>query len=185
MVAISLNVTRELTDLQPGLGMQVLAVPAPLLRSQAEGPRFDDIRVLAVPFAGQDVSLTGASTPQSPETAYGQRALQHYAYPPGIDQKHAVMTSTVKGLLRVLWSIVVSRALQVGFPMTEAKVCVVHDPEDERDWAVLRVFASVNVVQALAFWDSLEPDLQEWLGGLTEHERTTFLSRMSMRIHWR
>src|SRR3990172_6823883 len=90
-----------------------------------------------------------------------------------------VLTSSVRGLLGALWAIVVSRALQGGFPLQKTTVSVFEDPTEQERKAVLRLACSVNAAQALAFWDSLEPDLQSWLDTLRENDRTTFHTKIA------
>lgn len=95
------------------------------------------------------------------------------------------LTSAVRRLLTPLWAIVVSRALQVGFPVHKTVVSIFEDPTEQERKAVLRLASSASVSQALAFWDSLEPDLQNWLATLSENDRTTFITKLGLRIHWR
>jgi hypothetical protein len=96
-----------------------------------------------------------------------------------------VLTTAVRSLFRALWAIIVSRALQVGFPLHRAIISVLEDPTEQERKAVLHLTCTANVVQALAFWDSLEPDLQSWLETLRENDRITFITRMGLRVHWR
>lgn len=94
------------------------------------------------------------------------------------------LTSSVGHLLRVLWAIVASRAIQVGFPLRRTVVSVFADPTEGERKVVLRLFCNTNAVQALAFWDSLEADLQGWLATLNEYDRTTFITKVGLRVHW-
>lgn len=96
-----------------------------------------------------------------------------------------ILTDIVRRLLRTLYVIVVSRALQVGFPLRGTIVSVFQDPTEQERKAVLRLACNANVTQALAFWDSLETDLQSWLERLSEYERTTFITKLGLRVHWR
>ena len=111
-----------------------------------------------------------------------EMGIPKLGWPAGQDP---VLTDSVRGLLRVLWAIVVSRALQVGFPLRQAVVSVFEDPTEQERKAILRLACNANVTQALAFWDSLEPDLQSWLETLRENDRITFITRMGLRVHWR
>jgi hypothetical protein len=99
-------------------------------------------------------------------------------------KSHPVLTHQVRALLQTLWAIVVSRALQLRFPICKTIVSVFTDPTEEETRAVLRLTCDANVTQALAFWDSLEPDLQDWLKTLSESERTIFLTRIALRVYW-
>ena len=87
-------------------------------------------------------------------------------------------------MLHKLRAIVVSRAMQTRFPLRRTVVSVFRDPEEERSQALLRLFVDANAAQAIAFWDSLEKDLEDWLEGLDEHLRLRFLRDISLRVHW-
>lgn len=95
------------------------------------------------------------------------------------------LTATVRHLLNDLWAIVVSRALQTGFRLDRTTVSVFEDPTEHEHKAVLRLTCSANASQTLAFWDSLEPDLQNWLQTLAQSDRTTFITKIGLRVHWR
>lgn len=95
-----------------------------------------------------------------------------------------VLTDTVRRLLTTLWAIVVSRALQADFPLGRTTVSVFQDPTEQERKAILRLTCNASAAQALAFWDSLEPDLQSWLETLRENDRTTFISKLGLRVHW-
>lgn len=103
----------------------------------------------------------------------------------GLAAQDPALTDAVRRLLRGLWAIVVSRALQVGFPTQRTIVSVFEDPTEQERKAVLRLACNANAAQALAFWDSLESDLRSWLDTLSANERTTFITRMGLRVHWR
>jgi hypothetical protein len=97
---------------------------------------------------------------------------------------HPILTDRVRELVQTLWAIVVSRSGQLYFPLRETVVSVFSDPVEEKSKAVLRLTCKANISQALAFWDSLEPDLQNWVGKLSEHDQSTFLTKVSMRVYW-
>jgi len=97
---------------------------------------------------------------------------------------HPVLTNQVCSLLQTLWAIVVSRASQLRFPIRKTIVSVFTDPTEGESKAILRLTCDANVTQALAFWDSLEPDLQDWLQTLSESERTIFLTNIALRMYW-
>ena len=102
----------------------------------------------------------------------------------GLDKHDPILTSTVRDMLHKLRAIVVSRAMQTRFPLRRTVVSVFRDPEEERSQALLRLFVDANAPQAIAFWDSLEKDLEDWLEGLDEHLRLRFLRDISLRVHW-
>ncbi|MBI4188842.1 MAG: hypothetical protein HY529_06515 [Chloroflexi bacterium] len=106
---------------------------------------------------------------------------------PGLEwpaKNHPVLTRQVRMLLETLWAIVVSRATQTRFPIRDTVVSIFTDPDEKSSKAVLRITCLTNASQALAFWDSIETDLQEWLEVLPESDRTRFLTKISMRVYW-
>lgn len=94
------------------------------------------------------------------------------------------LTVAIRKLFSTLWTIVISRALQVRFPIKRTVISTFNDEIEQEHKAVLRLFCKANAAQALAFWDSLEPDLQSWLNLLTEKDRRVFITKLSLRIHW-
>lgn len=103
----------------------------------------------------------------------------------GLDIHSPILTSTIRDLLHILWTIVVSKAMQVQFPVYKTTVAVFNDPLEDWHQALLRVFTEANAAQATAFWDSLEGDLRDWVSTLSEHQKFVFLDQVSLRIHWR
>ena len=102
----------------------------------------------------------------------------------GLGIQDPILTDSVRKLLRVLWSIVVSRALQGSFPLHSTAVAIFEDPSEDERKALLRVVCRASAAQAIAFWDSLDLDLQAWLRRLNDRDRTTFLTTISLRVHW-
>jgi hypothetical protein len=133
---------------------------------------------------GQDATLTyGTSFTKLPR----KDGTKPVVIPPleNINLHHPALTSKVRSLLRNFWAIVVSKALQSAFPITRTAIAVFSDPAEDRQQVVLRVFAEANATQAVAFWESLESNIQEWILGLDNSSRLTFLRKISLRIHWR
>jgi len=95
------------------------------------------------------------------------------------------LTNTVRRLLGILWAIVVSRALHTSFPLRRTVVSIFEDPTEPDRKAVLRLSSDASVTQSLAFWNSLEPDLQGWLKTLSKNDRLTFITKLALRVHWR
>jgi len=97
---------------------------------------------------------------------------------------HPVFTDQVQRLLENLWAIVVSRAAQLKFPIRSTIASSFTDPTEDESKAVLALTCQANISQALAFWNSLEPDLQDWLKRLNASDKATFLSKISLRVYW-
>lgn len=117
----------------------------------------------------------------------GERPKASIPIPPlnGLDIHSSILTSTVRDLLHILWTIVVSKAVQVQFPIYKTTVAVFNDPLEYWHQALLRVFTEANAAQVTAFWDSLEGDLRDWVSTLSEYQKFVFLDQVSLRIHWR
>lgn len=96
-----------------------------------------------------------------------------------------ILTNSVRRLLRTLWAIVVSRSLQIRFPLLRTILSVFVDPTEQKRKAVLRLVSDGSAAQTLAFWDSLEPDLEGWVKTLNENDRHIFITKLGLRFHWR
>lgn len=97
---------------------------------------------------------------------------------------YPVFTDQVCRLLDNLWAIVVSRAAQLQFPISKTVVSAFTDPTENESKAILSVTCQANISQALAFWNSLEPDLQNWLKSLSAKDKATFLSKILLSVYW-
>jgi hypothetical protein len=102
----------------------------------------------------------------------------------GANLHHPVLTSKVRHLIRNFWAIVVSKALQASFPIGKTSIAVFNDPAEDRQQVVLQVLTEANASQAMAFWESLENDIHEWVSQLDDRNRLIFVRDISLRIHW-
>lgn len=102
----------------------------------------------------------------------------------GTNVHHPALTSKVRYLIRNFWAIVVSKALQASFPIRKTSIAVFNDPAEDRLQVVLRVLTEANASQAVAFWESLENDIHEWVSQLDDRNRLIFVRDISLRIHW-
>jgi len=101
-----------------------------------------------------------------------------------INMHHPALTSKVRYLLRNFWAIIVSKALQTYFPIGKTSIAVFSDTSEDRLQVVLRVLTEASASQAVAFWESLESDIHEWVSRLNDRDRLIFLRDISLRIHW-
>lgn len=113
-----------------------------------------------------------------------EKALPSIPQLEGLDVQDPILTSKVRSLIDSFWAIVISKALQTHFPVSRANISIISDPSEGRRQVALRIFTETNAGQAIAFWDSLERDLHEWLDELLYHENEIFLRALSLRIHW-
>jgi hypothetical protein len=102
----------------------------------------------------------------------------------GAEMYHTALTSKVRYLMQNFWAIVVSKALQTSFPIMKTSIAIFDDPAEERLQVVLRLLTEANASQAVAFWESLENDIQEWVSQLDDNNRLIFMRDISLRIHW-
>jgi len=100
-----------------------------------------------------------------------------------INMSSPVLTSRIRHLVRNFWCIVTSKAMQAQFPINKTAVSIVSYPDEEQK-VVLKLFAEVNAPQAMGFWESLDNEIGEWIGGMNEIDRLQFLKTISLRIHW-
>ncbi len=127
----------------------------------------------------------GASLPWEPENGQdriAKKVAPELEWPSASDP---TLTNTVRRLIRILWAIVVSRALHLSFPLNSTVVSTFEDPTELDRKTVLSATSDASVAQVLAFWDSLEPDLQNWLKTLNKTDRITFITKLSLQINWR
>jgi hypothetical protein len=110
-----------------------------------------------------------------------QAAIPRLEWPTRADP---ILTDSIRRLLQLLWVTVVSRALQVHFPLHRTIVSLFDDRTEQDRKAILRLICNATATQAIAFWDSLEPDLRSWLDTLNENDRITFITRLGLRVHW-
>ncbi len=102
-----------------------------------------------------------------------------------LSKHHHRLTFEVARLVEPFWTIVLSKALQQGFPIPQSgKVDVEEDPEEGAGQVVIRVYTSASPVQTFAFWDSLSTDISRWVRTLTPKERETVLKDIALRFHW-
>jgi hypothetical protein len=97
---------------------------------------------------------------------------------------NAFLTSTRCTLIQTLWAIVTSKALQNSITLLRTSVSIFHDHSERRTQAILHVTIDANAGQAIAFWDGLENNIQEWITGLSESNRLIFLKDISLEIDW-
>jgi hypothetical protein len=144
----------------------------------------------------RELSLTeGIAQEQATAPVYGSsfsgslrgektRVLAEVPLLNGIDAHGLDLTSKERGLLRNLWAIIISKALQTSFPVKRAEIGIFRDSAEDRKQVLVRLFVEANASQTMAFWESLEGDIEEWVAILSESDRLIFLRNVSMRIHW-
>ncbi|MBI4329863.1 MAG: hypothetical protein HY673_01115 [Chloroflexi bacterium] len=168
-------------------------IEKPYLESPNRAP-FWKIAETPPAYGGETGQLPSVKVPavtfiESPYRQPGHEPGERSEFPripplEGLETHDPVLTSTVREMIQKLWAIVVSRALQTGFPVERTIVSVFRDPEENKARALLRLFVRANAAQSIAFWDSLEKDFQDWLRTVDEHRRATFLRNISLRVYW-
>ena len=97
---------------------------------------------------------------------------------------HHLLNPLNTDLLKRLFAIVTSKANRSTFPISRYAVDIESDPDDETSVIALRVYTSASAAQTIAFWDSLEIELGNWLGNLTTIERRAIQNTIGLRFHW-
>jgi len=100
-------------------------------------------------------------------------------------RNHSSFTSRVRDMAIRLHAVVASRALQTGISILASQLDFEQDPDEETVTPILRVMLDASPAQALAFWDSLDTDLDRWLQHLDPPGRTVLETVLGLRIHWR
>lgn len=97
---------------------------------------------------------------------------------------HPKLTTTVRSLLPILSSIILSKALRSGLKLSGMYVDIESDPEEGTSQVVLRVYTQASAVQTLAFWDSLDIEIARWIEHLSARERKVIVEEIGLRFHW-
>ena len=108
-----------------------------------------------------------------------QRARSLRRYP----KNHHAFTNKRLDIANRLWSVVRSKALQSGLPVT-GEIGAEEGVEDKRSQTILVVHVSGNASQALSFWKSLDIDIERWLGRLPSYDRNVLLNDVGLRFSW-
>ncbi|MCH8063449.1 MAG: hypothetical protein IH861_13220 [Chloroflexi bacterium] len=97
---------------------------------------------------------------------------------------HHLLTVQVRKLLSGFLGIVVSKALRSNLPVSKIVVDAEEDPEEKTGQVVLRVYVQASPVQALAFWDSLDIEMNNWLDRLDSADRSSVFDDVGLRFYW-
>lgn len=97
----------------------------------------------------------------------------------------SLLTGPVKRLAPVLHAIVASKAARAHFPIGEAYFDVDRDDDDEGSRQLVVVIrADANAAQTLAFWTSLDYELDRWMMDLSDADQEIVTNRMALRFVW-
>ena len=84
--------------------------------------------------------------------------------------EHPAQTPLVRKLAGEYWAIVQSRAEEAGLPLRSARLTVDHDIEDVT-WVTVKVRVGAPFDETMAFWDSLAPDVSQWVAQMDPESR--------------
>lgn len=96
----------------------------------------------------------------------------------------ALLTTAVRRLAVILHAIIASKAARAGLQIRKAYFDVDRDDEDGSRQLVMIVRVDANAAQALAFWTSLDYEMDRWLLQLPESEQQIVTSRLGLRFVW-
>ncbi len=96
---------------------------------------------------------------------------------------HSALTDKRLGMVSRLWSIVLSKAYQSGLAVS-GEIGVEESVEDEANQVVLAVHVDGNAKQALAFWKSLDVDMDRWLTRLPAYDQRLVMNNVGLRFSW-
>jgi hypothetical protein len=99
-------------------------------------------------------------------------------------EARALLTSAVKRLAPTLHAIIASKAARAAFPIEQAYFDVDDDDDDESRQLVVVVRARANAPQTLAFWSSLDYELDHWLVELNPADQEIVTNRLGLRFVW-
>jgi hypothetical protein len=111
-----------------------------------------------------------------------------HSFAPEIEVPQAAksaFTSELRRMVPILRAIVLSKSAQAQVPIERIRLDLEHDEEENSDQLVLVMHTSVTGVQALAFWNSLDVELDRWLMSIPERDRDMVTNRVGLRFAWR
>lgn len=129
-----------------------------------------------------------ASTRIAPEATSLDIARAGHSFAPEIEVPQAAksaFTSELRRMVPILRAIVLSKSAQAQVPIERIRLDLEHDEEENSDQLVLVMHTSVTGVQALAFWNSLDVELDRWLMSIPERDRDMVTNRVGLRFAWR
>lgn len=172
------------------VGASSLEGPGTFVIADTQSEPADGIRVVGGRSGSVDITLTHPTAAAN----LGLDPIQMDLERPRVEApipslKHPLrpsphLTQNVLKLSKVLWAIVVSKALQSGFPISRGVLDVESDPEEGTARPVLRVYTMASAVQAIAFWDSLSIELDKWLLNQRFSDRRVVMQDLGLRFHW-
>jgi hypothetical protein len=95
------------------------------------------------------------------------------------------VTSAVAAHLEILRAIIATKALRSGLRISRFVVGVEDDPDGSPDKVVLRTLVEANSAQTLAFWKSLDYEIDCWCAAMGARGRELLARQVGLRFHWR
>jgi hypothetical protein len=117
-------------------------------------------------------------TPQGGDPLSGTHQLSR------VIKNHHLLNKSNLSLVERLWSIILSKSLQFGPRVRQGIIDVEEDPEERTNQVVLRVHLEASPAQTMAFWDSLDIELDRWLEHLKPQEQKSVINGIGLRFHW-
>lgn len=150
--------------------------------------------VAFAPMALVSTAVPSFYIPQSSLVAQGisplsAKASEDVAGIPQLDDSTARgktwYSRTVEQVVNILWAIILSRAMADQFPIDSGRVLLTTSPESRHNRVVLAIFArKASAAQTIPFWNSLEPNFQQWLSTANSAQVKEFLTRVSPHFYW-
>lgn len=102
----------------------------------------------------------------------------------GDTASQAVLTAPVKRLAPIMHAIIASKASRTGLRINQPYFDVDRDDEENTRQLVVIFPVIANGAQALAFWNSLDYEMDRWLAQLTLQDRDIVTTRLGLRFVW-
>ncbi len=99
-------------------------------------------------------------------------------------ESRSLLTTSIRRLAPVMHAIIASKASRTGLEIMQAYFDVDRDEDENTRQLVVIVRVNANASQALAFWASLDYELDRWLVELPPNERQTITNRLGLRFAW-
>lgn len=99
-------------------------------------------------------------------------------------RSQALLTEPVRALAPILHSIIASKAARAALPIRGVYFGVESDEEEDSRQLVVIFEINANAAQTLAFWSSLDYEVDHWIEQLNPSEQEIVTNRLGLRFTW-
>ncbi len=100
------------------------------------------------------------------------------------EESKALVTSSIRRLASIIHAIVASKAARTRLPISDVYFDVDTDFDEGTKGLVLVFQVHAGIAQALAFWNSLDYELNRWVPKLSIVDQEIVTNRIALRFVW-